>query len=149
MLEETSGAVTPAQAQELLPLWQMLRALQESGTASEAEVEAVLDQIQGAMTSEQLATIQEMNQEDMQALMQQLKAGEQGGSGSGEEGAFVPSDVMPLDGGQAPAGMDPSGLSDLSPEDLADLTAERMNSGFGTAQTDEVIELLETRSAGL
>ncbi|MCJ7620673.1 MAG: hypothetical protein MUP64_10705, partial [Anaerolineae bacterium] len=71
MLEDTALAVTPAQAQELLPLWQMLRALQGSSTASQVETQAVLDQIQGAMTPEQLAAIEDMSQEDMRALFEE------------------------------------------------------------------------------
>ena len=46
MLEETPQAVTAEQARELLPLWQMLRTLQQSDTAAQAEIEAVLNQIQ-------------------------------------------------------------------------------------------------------
>jgi hypothetical protein len=54
-LEETADAVTAQQAAALLPLWQAIR----SGTLqSEAETDAVLKQIEGAMTSGQLAAIQ-------------------------------------------------------------------------------------------
>jgi hypothetical protein len=57
LLEETENAVTAEQAAALLPLWQAVR----SGTLqSEAETDAVWKQIEGAMTSEQLAAIQAM-----------------------------------------------------------------------------------------
>ena len=149
MLEETPYAVTSAQAQELLPLWQMLRALQESGTASQIEIEAVFDQIQEAMTPEQLAAIEGMSQEDIRGLFQELGMRRQGDSEGGEGGGFRPPEgMMPPGGGQGMPGMGPGGFSDLSPEERATIMAGRggMGLGFGTGMTDAVIELLETRA---
>jgi len=157
MLEETDYAVTPAQAQELLPLWQMLGALQESGTASQVEIEAVLDEIQGAMTPEQLAAIEEMSQEDMQALFQELGMGRQGEPETGEAGGRTRPDMgmMPPGAGQGPPGgvpgMGPGAMGDVSAEERATIMAGRggmgLGMGFGTGMTDAVIELLETRAA--
>jgi hypothetical protein len=144
MLEGTSAAVTPAQAQELLPLWQMLKALQESGTASDAETEAVLAQIEDGMTPDQLAVIEDMNQEDMQALMQELGSARQGDA---ESGGFSPPEGMMPPGGQDAPGIGADRVTDLSPEELAALMEERMGSGLGATQTEEVIRLLESRSA--
>lgn len=151
MLEETDYAVTPAQAQELLPLWQMLGALQESSTASQVEIAAVLDQIQGAMTPDQLAAIEDISPEDMRALFQELGMRRQGDPHTGEGGGFRPPDpgMMPPGGGEGMPGMGPGGFGDLSPEERATVMAERggMGMGFGRAFTDQVIELLETRAA--
>ena len=150
MLEETDYAVTPAHAQELLPLWQMLRALQESGTASQIEIEAVFDQIQEAMTPEQIAAIEEMSPEDMQALFQELGMRGHGDSEGGEGGGFRPPEgMMPPGGGEGMPGMGPGGFSDLSPEERATIMAGRggMGMGFGAGMFDAVIELLETRAA--
>jgi hypothetical protein len=166
MLEETAYAVTPEQAQELLPLWQMLRALQESGTSSEVEVEAVYKQIEEAMTSDQLAAIEEMSPEDMQALMQELRPGRQGDSESdeGETRSFGrPEGMMPpggVEGGGFGApegmmspgggeGMGPGGFGDLSAEEQATAMAGRggMGLAFGGGFTEQVIELLEARAA--
>lgn len=150
MLEETDYAVTPAQAEELLPMWQMLRALQESGTASQVEMEAVFDQIQGAMTAEQLATIEGMSQEDIRALFQELGMGRQGDSEGGEGGGFRPPEgMMPPGGGEGGPGMGPGGFGDLSPEERATIMAGRggMGPGLGAGMLDAVIELLETRVA--
>ena len=150
MLEDTPHAVTPEQAQELLPLWQMLGALQESGTASQVEIEAVLDQIQEAMTPEQLAAIEEMSPEDMRALFQDLGMRRLGDSDTGEGGGFRPPEgMMPPGGGEGPPGPMPGGFGNLSPEERATVMAERggMGMGFGRAFTDQVIELLETRAA--
>jgi len=158
MLEGTPNAVTPAQAKELLPLWQMLGALQGSSTASQVETQAVLDQIQGAMPPEQLAAIEEMSQEDMRALFEELGMGrQQQDSGSGEAGGFRPPEgMMPPGGGEGrpgggegPPGMGPGGFGNLDPEAQATAMAGRRGAGmgFGSGLTDAVIELLETRAA--
>ncbi len=80
-LEGTEHAVTPEQAQSLLPLWQAL----QGGVTAEAEVNAVLKQIEAMMTEEQLKTIAAMRltEENVQSWME-----EQGlGAGSGFRGA--------------------------------------------------------------
>jgi hypothetical protein len=56
-LEGTEGAVTPAQASELLPLWKMI---QGGSLQGDAESQAVLKQIQAKMTESQLAAIRAM-----------------------------------------------------------------------------------------
>lgn len=151
MLEETPYAVTPAQAEALLPLWQMLRALQESGTASQIEIEAVFAQIQEGITSEQLAAIEEMSPRDMQALFQELGMRRQGDFEGREAGGFRPPEgMMRPGGGEGMPGMGPGGFGDLDPEERATIMAGRggMGMGFGTGMIDAVIELLETRVAG-
>ncbi len=149
MLEGTAGAVTPAQAQELLPLWQMLRALEESGTSAQVETEAVVHQIQTAMTAEQLAAIEAMTQEDMQSLTQGSGTAGEGDAADSSGGDARLPEMVPPEGGQGPVGMDPGGLGDLSLGQQASLVTERTNSGMRTAQVDQVIELLEWRSAEL
>lgn len=69
-LEGTDNAVTPQQAAELLPLWQMI----ESGSLQgDAETQAVVKQIESAMTESQRAAIESMalTFEDMQAWMEE------------------------------------------------------------------------------
>jgi len=56
-LEGTEEAVTPEQAVALLPLWQ---AIQSEALQSNTEINAVLKQIEGKMTSEQLQAIAAM-----------------------------------------------------------------------------------------
>jgi hypothetical protein len=85
-LEETDNAVTPGQAAALLPLWQALR----GGVTAQAEVAAVLKQIEGTMTQEQLEAIaaMQLTQEDLRAWMQEQGVGMGGGfpgAGGGEE----------------------------------------------------------------
>jgi hypothetical protein len=69
-LEGTENAVSPQQAKELLPLW---RALQADALQSDAETNAVLKQIERAMTPEQLAAIAAMQFtiEDMGAMQEE------------------------------------------------------------------------------
>jgi hypothetical protein len=155
-LEETPQAVAAEQAQELLPLWQMLRTLQQSDTAAQVEIEAVLNQIQKAMTPEQLTAIEEMNLTlvSMRTMAQELGLGIGGGEGnsSSQGGGFRPPDGMIPGGGPGPGGGMfpgggmPGGQTDLSPEERATAMTERMSSGFGTALMDRLIELLEARA---
>ncbi len=72
-LAETGAALTPEQAQTLLPLWHAL----QGGVTAAAEVNAVLKQIEGAMTSEQLEAIaaMQLTQEGMRAWMEEHGVG--------------------------------------------------------------------------
>jgi hypothetical protein len=76
-LEDTDQAVTTDEAAKLLPLWQAYRSLSTSQTAAEAEVIALLNQIQSTMTAEQVQAIKAMNltNTDMMNLMQTMGAG--------------------------------------------------------------------------
>jgi hypothetical protein len=92
-LEGTSLAVTADQATELLPLWQMIRSLTGNGTAAQAEIDAVLSQIQETMSTEQIQAIQDMqiSSEDYQAQMEALGFSvginaQNPGTGSGQPG---------------------------------------------------------------
>jgi hypothetical protein len=150
MLEDTTLAVTEAQARELLPLWQMLRALQESSTASQMEIQAVLGQIQEAMTPAQLAAIEEMDQGQAQEVVQALAVG--GGQSETDTsgvGAPPPAEVMMAGAGEGPPGMNPDGLVDLGPQGQTALMTEAVSSGPETVTTDAVVGLLEARTAAL
>ncbi|MGB9301609.1 MAG: hypothetical protein WCD51_13595 [Anaerolineae bacterium] len=147
MLEDTPLAVTETQADQLLPLWQMLGALQGSGTSSELEVEAVLSQIEGVMTAEQLAAIEEMDQGEMQAALQEVGTGAESGTETGETGgAALPPEAMAAGEGLGMAGMSPDSLTGVGPQGEAPAMTEGTGSGSEVAQTDAVVELLETRS---
>ncbi|MBM3180716.1 MAG: hypothetical protein FJZ86_10205 [Chloroflexi bacterium] len=67
-LNQTDLAISIEQAQTLVPLWQALRSTQQSGGTAQAEVSALLTQIESAMTPEQLQAIVNMKllQTDMQ-----------------------------------------------------------------------------------
>ncbi len=68
-LAGTPNAITPEQAEVLLPLWQALLSTQKSGSAAQAEVSALLEQIESSLQSEQLVAIRgmQLTQSDMQA----------------------------------------------------------------------------------
>lgn len=53
-------AISAEQAQTLLPLWQALRSTQQAGGTAQAEVSALLNQIEAAMKPEQLQSIASM-----------------------------------------------------------------------------------------
>jgi hypothetical protein len=76
-LEDTDQAVTSDEAVKLLPLWQAYRSLSSSQTAAEVEVDALLNQIQSSMTSEQVAAIKALNltSTDMMDLLQSMGGG--------------------------------------------------------------------------
>jgi hypothetical protein len=88
-LEGTGNAVTPQQAAELLPLWQMIGSGSLQG---DAETQAVVKQIEGAMTESQRAAIDAMGLtfEDMQAWREEqgIEMPALPNGGSGAPGAF-------------------------------------------------------------
>ncbi len=59
-LDGTPNAITPEQATTLLTLWQALRGTTQSGSSAQAEVNALLGQIEGALTADQLAAIKDL-----------------------------------------------------------------------------------------
>jgi hypothetical protein len=59
-LENTTLAITSAQASTLLPLWETLESLASSNTADSQEIDAVVSQIQSSMDSSQITSIAAM-----------------------------------------------------------------------------------------
>lgn len=113
-LETTEQAVTVEQAQELLTLWQAYQALGNSETTAAVELEAVVNQIQAAMTTEQVEAIETMGltSESIAEVMQEM--GEQLGFGGipGAEGTpEARGGVEGLQGGEMPEGGFPGGGS--------------------------------------
>lgn len=99
-LENTDRAVTTEQAGTLLTLWQTLQTLENSGTAAEVEINAVLNQLQATMTPEQLGGIAalRLTEDSLADLSFGLNQNEEGGFGGFFNGA--PPDF----GGDPPAG---------------------------------------------
>jgi hypothetical protein len=136
-LEETDWPVTADQAPGLLLLWQALRGTLGSGASAPAELDALIEQIEGSLAAEQLAAIGAMRltQADLQAWAQSqgLSTGLGTGLGTG------------MGSGQ------PGGGQSLSPEERATRQAEREalggGAGGGTSQAliDAVISLLESK----
>jgi hypothetical protein len=63
-LEGTNLVVTKEEASELLTLWQAYQSLSNSDTTSQVELDALVEQIQGVMTSDQLQAIEAMKLTD-------------------------------------------------------------------------------------
>ncbi len=81
-LEGTDQAVTADQANTLLTLWQAYQALTNSDTTAQVELDAVVEQIQASMTSEQTKAIDDLQltRQSMGEIMQ--SAGIEFGPGS-------------------------------------------------------------------
>lgn len=132
-LEGTANEVTPAQAKSLLPLWQALRGTARSGAAATAEVDALLSQIEGALTPAQLEAIStlRLTQDDLRAWAESQGITVGTGTGAGA-------------GGGMGAGRG------LSPEERATRQAENggdsgNSGGLSTALLDAAIAFLEVR----
>ena len=128
-LEEGNGpALTKEQAAKLLPLWQASKSLMASGTASQAEIDALTNQILAAMTAEQIKVINAMHlvQTDMQAFNQTL-------------GVTAPSG--------APSGGSPGQGQTLSPAERATRQAQMGGTGGNTASIDYLIGILQRKAA--
>ncbi len=170
-LEETDQAVDEELAAELLPLWQALQSLSNSETTAEAELVAVINQIQDTMSPDQIQAIAEMQLTE-DGLTQMLENGELAfggfggrafapGNGDAEGnaagGGFRGPDFGPGGGPGAGPGGGPGGgfiggpgLANLSEDDIATRRAEFAESGFGTIQermlTGAVVRLLQTKT---
>jgi hypothetical protein len=132
-LEETADAVTPEQARALLPLWQALRS---ESLESEAETNAVLKQIEGVLTSEQLSAIAEMQltRDSLGEWMQER----------GVDFGLAPEAMAT----RQAAGGGRGALGDLSEEERAAMRATRQaggEGGFGPGAFAEMSE--EDRAA--
>ena len=139
-LEGTENSVTSEQAAELVTLWQVYQSLNESDVASQEESDALIEQIQETMTSEQMQAItdMELTQEAVFIIMQEqgitIGGAQQGNNdgGNGNAGGFAPPDGG-VPGGGFPGGGGPGGNSGqgLSPDQIATAQAERGSGGGG------------------
>ena len=59
-LAETNTPIMPEQAKVMLPLWQGLANMTRSGNSAQAEVNAILAQIEASFTQDQLSAIRDM-----------------------------------------------------------------------------------------
>lgn len=159
LLEDTELAVDETQAADLLPLWRAAQSLMSSDTAAALEIEAVYNQIQDTMTSEQISTIAEMELTE-EALATMLEEGElffdrggfAGGRGEGDDDQFTPPEGgfpgrpgggIPGGGpGEGPGGGFPEGMN---PEAMATRQARFAEDGGGSFQ-DRALTMLVIRT---
>jgi len=103
-LSGTEQDVTASQASELLTLWKAYQALSDSDTTAQLELDALVQQIQETMTSEQIQAI-----DDMQTTVastgsfMQSPSSDASQSSASEQMAGAPEEVM-MDGGTPPDG---------------------------------------------
>ncbi len=139
MLAGTPDAITPAQAAELLPLWQALQSLTASGTSATAETNAVLTQIEATLTPAQIAAIREMRltQAQMQTWMSAngIVVGSGSGTGSGGQGQ-----------GQG-QGMSPEARATRQAEEGKTGNTNGASNGASAVLTKALIEYLQGLSA--
>lgn len=168
-LEDTDLAITSEQAVEILPLWRVYQNLSVSDTAAQEEIDALIEQIQESIMSEQMTAINEMNltQQDVFTVMQeqgvQLGSGIQGNNDSNNGGGFPDGPGFPGGGpsGGAPIGSPPGGGfgngqgQGLSPEQIATVQALRAEdeggfrfAGVPAPLVEALIQLLQ-KKAGL
>lgn len=87
-LSETSTPITVEQGSQLLMAWQALSNLTNSGTSAEAEVNALLIQIEQTLSSDQVAAINAMKLTQVEMMAWAQANGITTGSGTGlEQGA--------------------------------------------------------------
>ena len=158
-LEDTNLAVTAEQAQALLPYWRVLQSLTQTGNVADAEINAVVKQIQDGMDGEQIASIAAMalTEEKLQTMMEEgsINFGRgsgqngEGGTGGGMRPGGGPGGGLP---GGRPGGGGPGGLGG-NQADFATRQAEIEASGedpttafMERASSNMVIRLLETKT---
>ena len=173
-LEGTALAVTREQSPQLAFLWQAYGSMSRSDTAAPQELEALVTQIEGAMTFGQLQAIGDMalTREAMLGWVEESGLAPQAATrAEGEGSSFAPPPGMeggaPRQGGgegggppggmgMGPAGGDVGGMmggSDaLSPEMQATLQVQRPAAGAGDRIVlmllEPLIDLLNTRAGG-
>ena len=158
-LDGTDQAVTPEQAKELLPLWQVYQEISSSDNAAQAEIDALEKQIEETMTSAQMKAISAMNltPRDTFAVMQemgiQMGMGQRSPSSSNSEnnGNFMPDPGMgagggvpPDMGGGAPGGFPGQGTGgqNLSQEQIATAQAARSRGMGGNLASSALLNAL-------
>jgi hypothetical protein len=174
-LEGTDKAVTATQAKTLLPLWKAVKSLSSSDNTSAAEMTAIYQQIQEAMTAGQIQVIQGLNLSptEMQALMEKYGVqlpqggpGNQSGSTAATPGANRSSNNSAGGGGEFPgggpggaggpppdgggpgfdAGGTSSGASTTQRTPVAGQTGGGFRGGLNNMLVDPLIKLLEQRA---
>jgi hypothetical protein len=130
-LEESNWPISAEQAGTLVPLWQGIRGTLNSGASAQAEIDALLHQIESTLSPEQISAIGalKLTQTELQA--------------------WATSQGLSVGTGEGAAAGQGSGQS-LSPEARATRQAERGVTGEGgglsTALLDAVIGLLEAKA---
>ncbi len=156
LLEGTEMQIGSEQAAKLVLLWQAYDSLSSSDTAAEAEIDAILDQIQAGMTPEQLEAIAAMRltQDDLMSLSDELGLSSDASEGMASDGGDIRS--APAEGFTPPEGVEGGqspgqNAGDLSPDEIARLQAESADGAGPGARAGQfliqpLLELLQNRA---
>ena len=124
-LEDSPQAVDEAQAADLLPLWRAYQTLSESNITADVEMNALLNQIQGKMTTAQLQAIVALSLtgEDVATMLEDgtLSGAMRGGGNSEGDG----SKAGGFGGGPGGGGGRSSELGEVDQDAIATRRAER------------------------
>jgi hypothetical protein len=157
-LEGTSNAVTASEAGELLTLWEAYQSLSNSDTTSQVELDALVKQIEGSMTSEQIKAIDAMNlsEQSVSEVVQSM-----GNSVGVSDSTSTPSSSaqsqpaqaggpggMPADGGGNPMGDITSGIGTQSTPSATQAVSNSASTQAEQMLLNTLIQLLKTRSQG-
>jgi hypothetical protein len=148
---KSENAITAQQAKVLLPMFYVLRDLNESDTAAQEEINGLVSQIQETLTPVQIQAIEAMSltRQDMFAIIQ----GGNGGTGITETTATTDRNEMggpPEMGGGMPSGgipgggMSGTGTSTTS-ENNDESARPAMDTSTPSALFDTIIKLLEKK----
>jgi hypothetical protein len=156
-LAGTEQDVTVEQAKELIVLWQFYEEVSQSSTAAQEEVDGLVEQIQEAMTTEQVQAITDMQltQQDVFAASQGSTVSKISSQSSGNTSNFAPpsgGDMMggaPPDGGGMPADMGDAGPTVSTSQTSSTQTSlgTESSAGIPIAVVEAVIKSLEQKLA--
>jgi hypothetical protein len=148
-LEETDYAVTTEQAAELLPMFYVLKDLNDSGSAAQEEIDGLVTQIQETMTDEQIKAIDDMSlsMRDMFAVTSGSSGGSNSlgtssttGAGMGGGPAGGPPDMGVMPGG--PGGLPSTGTTSANSDTSV---APVMDTSTPSSLFDVAIDLLKKK----
>ena len=125
MLEDTDQAIAAGQASQLLPVWQALRSVLASQNPAQAEIDALLKQVEKTLAPEQVTAIRDMQLTQSSLLEWARDNGLQFGGPPGTEGG-VPGGPFSA---ELRATIQAGG--ELPPEVQATIEARRAQGGFG------------------
>jgi hypothetical protein len=154
-LEGTDQAVTAPQATELLTLWEAYQSLSNSDTTSQVELDALVEQIDGVMTTEQIKAIEAMSltSQSVSEAMQSMGDSFSVNSPVSTPNASALNQAVPMGGpGGMPGGGDSvineisSGMGTQATPAVSQTTVSSQSSQVDGVLLNVLIRLLETRS---
>jgi hypothetical protein len=155
-LDGTDQAVTQTQAAELLTLWEGYQSLGNSDTSSQLELDALMKQIQGTMTADQLKAIEaiDLTEQSVNEVLQSqasnstsnLPASTPSASTLNQAAPAGGPGGMPPDGGGTSMGDITGGITGQTTPAVTQFVASNQSSQVNGRLLAVLIQMLETRS---